>query len=211
VAVIIVIGQIVGRGQDGHGVAPAGPAAAVALAAAESGADVEVLTRIGDDPTGDAVLLALARAGVGHVATIRDAGHRTPLVPVSNELPDPDDDAEPTAEGEQDPVDAPILDAADVGLGLRYLTDYRVIVVVHLVERDVLREAAAAAGWATAHLVVVTPPGHDTAADMIDGALTITADRDAESVGALLGRYAAAVDLGEEPATAFAAFTTALA
>jgi sugar/nucleoside kinase (ribokinase family) len=207
--VIIVIGEIVGRGQDGPEVAPAGPAAAVALAAAESGAAVEVVTRIGDDPTGDAVLLALSRAGVGHVATIRDAGRRTPLVPDTTADADPGADATLT-----DPIgvdaDAPAVDAADIGLALRYLSDYRVIVLMHPSDQAILREASAAAGWAGAHLIVVTLPSSDPVGELPAGALAITADEDTEGVAALLGRYAAAVDRREDPRTAYAALTASL-
>lgn len=208
-AVIVVIGAVVGRRRGSHGVAPAGPTAGVAIAAAAAGSTVEIVARVGDDTPGDAVVLALAQSGVGHVATIRDAGQRTPV------LPDDADHADPGADGTQadtraaEAAEAPALDAADVGLALRYLSDYRVIVLVHPKGPGVVAEVSAAAGWAGAHLVVVTTADHP-ASDVPDGALVITADHDAESVAALLGQYAAAVDRGEEPANAYAALTGVL-
>lgn len=204
---IVVIGAVVGRRQGTDAVEPTGATAAVAMAAAEAGAVVEVVTRVGDDPAGDAVILALAQAGVRHVATIRDAGHRTPVLPETREVADPVADA--TQVQATGVAAAPALDAADVGLALRYLSDYRVIVVLHPAEPGILHEASAAAGWASAHLVVVTPEDSDQAGDIPAGTLAVTADDDAESVAALLGRYAAAVDRGEDAAEAYAELTSA--
>ncbi len=61
---------------------PAGLAAAIAVAAVEAGGVVQLIGKVGDDPDGDAAVLALGRAGIGHVAMLRDAGHRTPVVRV---------------------------------------------------------------------------------------------------------------------------------
>ena len=41
---------------------------------------MELIGRAGDDPAGDAMLLALARASVGHVALLRDPARPTPIV-----------------------------------------------------------------------------------------------------------------------------------
>ena len=202
-AVIVVIGPVVGRRRGSDGVEPAGPAAGVAIAAAAAGSVVEMVTRVGDDVPGDAVVLALARSGVRHVATIRDAGRSTPVLPDDNDALDPGDD---TTQAQPPMTEPPSLDPADVGLALRYLGDYRVIVLIHPTGQEMVGEAAAAAGWAGAHLVLVTT-GDDPAGDVPDGALVITAHRDAEGVPALLGRYAAAVDRGEDVAAAYAALT----
>ena len=59
---------------------PRRPRVPVALAAAEQGAAVELIGRAGDDPAGDALLLALAGAHVGHVALLRDPTRPTPIV-----------------------------------------------------------------------------------------------------------------------------------
>ena len=56
--------------------APAGLACGIALAAAAHGAAVELVGRTGDDPAGDALLIALAHAGVGHVARLRDPAEK---------------------------------------------------------------------------------------------------------------------------------------
>lgn len=204
---IVVIGAVAGRRRGSDGVEPAGPTAAVAMAAAAAGGTVEIVTRVGDDAPGDAVVLALARSGVRHVATIRDAGRRTPVLPDDTDPVDPGSDvaeAEATAAAA---AQAPALDTADVGLALRYLSDYRVIVLLHPADPGILREASAAAGWAGAHLVVVMPPGSDPVEGVPDGTLALMADDDAEGVPALLGRYAAAVDRGEDAAAAYAALT----
>ena len=207
---IVVIGELAGRRRDASRFEPGGPAARVAVAAAEAGATVEIVTRVGDDPEGDSVVLALAHAGVGHVATIRDAGHRTRVLPETTDSADPVADAATAETSELDARPAPAIDAADVGLALRYLGDYRVIVLLHPGNPAILREAAAAARWASAHLVVVTLPGSDPVGDVPAGTLAMTADQDAESVAGLLGRYAAAVDRGEEPVAAYAALTRTL-
>ncbi|MEJ7697521.1 MAG: hypothetical protein WKF78_13100 [Candidatus Limnocylindrales bacterium] len=51
--------------------------ALVAVAAVRGGARVELISKIGDDAIGDELSLALAGAGIGHVATLRDAAHAT--------------------------------------------------------------------------------------------------------------------------------------
>jgi hypothetical protein len=173
------------------------------MAAAASGARVELVARIGDDPTGDAVLLSIAAAGVGHVATLRDPARATPV-----EAPDPEptDLDEEVAEPAADDPGGPTLDGGDVGLALRYLADYRVIVVAHP-SPAVLAEAMAAAGWAGAHLVVIVDPATDAAppADLPADALVLAVDGGATALGEAIGRYAAAVDGGTAPADAFAA------
>ncbi len=192
---IVVIGEI-GASGAGPGMAPSGLAAGIALAAAAAEARVELVARLGDDPAGDAVLLAFAAAGVGHVATLRDAAHATRLVEPAAEPIDPDglDGDDVGGARGADERFAPTLDAADVGLAMRYLDDYRVIVLVHPADDSVLREVVRATDWATAHLVVV-----------------LAAPDDAAGLAGVLGRYAAAVDGGDAPATAFRAIVGTLA
>jgi hypothetical protein len=225
--VIVVIGAALLRGE-----APDGLAARAALAAAAAGSAVELITKVGDDPAGDALLLALARAKVGHVAVLRDpafaTGQRSPSDDVAPEVaseaapevardaapevspesaPKVAPEAAPEAAPERPPSPAaPTLEAADVGLALRYLTDYRVVVVVHPATAALLTEAAAAAGWGGAHLVVVVGPGDETPAGLPDDALVIAADSDmddADGLGERLGRYVAAVDRGDATRAAF--------
>ena len=80
---IVVIGAVHASGSGE--VAPAGLAAGIALAAAAAARAVELVARIGDDPAGDAVLLAFAAAGIGHVATLRDPARRRPPVEADDE------------------------------------------------------------------------------------------------------------------------------
>jgi 2-dehydro-3-deoxygluconokinase len=213
--VIVIVGAVAARMVDGAGseVGATGLAAGIAMAAAAAGARVEIVTRLGEDPTGDAVMLAFAGAGVGHVATLRDAAHVTPLetrpqasaaVDTADDLDDPDDpDADVARAATSGDAARPTLDAADVGLALRYLTDYRVLVAVHPADPGIVAELAAASDWASAHLIVVTPPGESPLAGVPAEAVLIAAPDDAEGVAGLLGRYAAAVDAGGDPATAF--------
>ena len=210
---IVVIGSLALGGSDAEPVA-AGLAGRAARAAASAGARVEVVSKVGEGPDGDAVLIALARAGVGHVATLRDATHRTTRVGA------PDDgatlDEDPTAAGTGD---GPALEAADVALALRYLTDYATIVVLEPADPAVVTEAATAAGWASAHLIVAaTAPDASIVGALPADSLVIALDPAEMASGAddgdeglvpLLGRYAAAVEAGEAPSAAFAALTAA--
>ena len=41
---------------------------------------VQLVGRVGEDPAGEATLLALARDGIGHVATLRDPARPTPAL-----------------------------------------------------------------------------------------------------------------------------------
>jgi sugar/nucleoside kinase (ribokinase family) len=216
---IVVIGPT-HLAADGSDVTPGGLAAGVAAAAAAHGGAVEAITKVGDDPDGDALLLGLARRGVGHVAVLRDAAHRTPVRSVRPDYEDPAGPIEPSNESTavDDPPpdatghagsDAPGLEAADVGLALRYLTDYRVIVTTHAAPA-IVAEAAAAADWAAAHLVVVTTPEEAPPAALPASAVVVESADDDEADSALasrLGAYAARVDGGADPGSAFAELT----
>jgi hypothetical protein len=118
------------------------------------------------------------------------------------------DDDEPEHE-EPSATNAPDLDGADVGLALKYLSDYRVIVLAHPSGADVIEEASASAGWAPAHLIVVMSADPDRDVAELEGALVLSADVDAEATARRLGRYAAAVDSGEDLDTAYAVLTGA--
>src|SRR4051794_37418806 len=54
------------------GVQAAGVAVAVARAAVAAGASVQLIGKVGEGPDGDAILLDIAAAGIGHVAVLRD-------------------------------------------------------------------------------------------------------------------------------------------
>jgi hypothetical protein len=204
--VIVVVGTPAWRAAEPAG--PDGRACRVALAAAERGAAVELIGRAGDDPAGDAMLLALARAHVGHVALLRDPLRPTQIVASStdDELSvtafDADAAAAPTP-----PTRGPILEPADVSLGLRYLPSYDVIVVTDDVAAEIIPIAAEAAEFATAHLVVLVGEGSAPPEGLPADALVIQAPADDPdgAFATLVGVYAAALASGETPADAFTA------
>ena len=200
---IAVIGapRLRGTGLDAD---VAGLATAIAAAAAAAGSRTEFIGKTGDDSAGDLVLHGLARHGVGHVATLRDPSRPTPVLRSGDEPVDVDASDSSDAPGPS--VDGPVLEAADVGLALRYLPELAAIVTVHATP-DVVAEAAAASGWAQTSLIVVVAPDavvpEGLPASAIVGAV---ADEDELGVGAgaAIGRYAAAIDRGEPTADAYA-------
>ena len=204
--VIVVIGHPIlrtaalGGGLDGT-------AARAAATAAAAGREVQLVGTIGDDPDGDALVLALAQAGVGHAALLRDAARRTPVVVAEPTDEDESEAPAPTIEP-RDPADRPTLEAADVELALRYLTDFRVVVVAEPLPAPIVDVAAAAAGYAGADLVVAVGPGEDGPADA-----TVVEAPPTDPDGAfatLLGTLAADLDAGSLPADGIAAAATGL-
>lgn len=172
---IVVVGNPIPR-SSAAGTIAGGPAAFVALSAAAAGAEVQLVARVVDDPAGDAMLLHLAEGGVSHVATLRQPA---------------------TPEG-------PVLEAADLELALRYLTDVGVLV---LAEHDpaLAGVAVEAADWNHAALVVIVPPGASVPDDLpADATVLASPDTDPDGAfGTIVGTYAAALDRGVDPATAF--------
>jgi len=182
-----------------------GLAVGIATAAATTSGDVQLVGKTGDDPAGEAVLLDLAARGVGHVAMLRDPSRPTPVWPdpdaVAAAFDEASDDEPPSAALQ----DAPVLEAADLELALRYLPDYRVLVIADPLPAAAIDVAVAAAGWSGAALIVLVPSG--TTPPDLSGEATImeapTSDPD-DAFAAVVGAYAAALDRGEEPAEAFA-------
>lgn len=203
---IVVVGVPGWRTGDLPG--PDGLAARVALAAAEAGSAVELVGRVGDDPTGDSLLLALTRAGVGHAAVLRDPARGTPLVDASVDRAEavaPDDEEAPATKPPTGPDPRlPFLDAADLELGLRYVPDYHVLVVAHPIAGAVLRTVDDAASYAGAHLVLLTTDP-TTADDLVTKASTVLAvpDDDDGAFAQVVAAYAVRLDLGAAPADAF--------
>jgi hypothetical protein len=209
---IVVIGSLRLRG-SGPDADAAGLVASIASGAASEGARVELISKLGDDPAGDAVLLSLARHDVGHVALLRDPGRRTTTAAAVDERIDLDASEALTADvSATEPAgagDSPTLEAADASLALRYLPEISVIVAVHLAP-EVLTEAAAAAGWAETSLVVVVAADGGPPDDLPAGAVTLAAaDDDESAVGGAIGRYAAALDRGDPADAAYDAFVAA--
>ena len=160
---IVVIGQpVLAFVAEGNPVAT-GSAARIALAAADRGAAVQLIGKVGDDPDGEALVLALAQGQVGHVAVLRDPAHRTPVRiddsdSIDEELTETDEVRAPAAERPgPHSADRPGLDAGDVELGLRYLTEFRVVVVADDLVETALRIAVDAAGWNNGTLLAVVP------------------------------------------------------
>jgi hypothetical protein len=171
---------------------------------------VEVVGRAGDDRVGDSLLSALARAGVGHAAVLRDPVLPTPVL-VSLPEPDPADllaDA-PEPGGPAISV-GPRLEPADVALGLSYLTAFGVLVVTDDAPADVLPACVDGAAFSGAHLLVLVPAGRPLPGSLPPEATVLAAPDVADdgAFAALVGAYAAALDLGETPAAAFRVATS---
>lgn len=188
-----------------------GLAVGVAAAAAAAGADVQLVGKTGDDPAGEAALLDLAGRGVGHVAILRDPSVPTPVIP------DPDS-AEPPLfdERDGDPVPAttapagPTLEPADIELALRYLPDYRVLVIADPVSAESLEVVLVASRWSGAVLIVLVHGSAEPPEHIADATVLQAPDDDPDGAFAnVIGAYAAALDRGEEPAEAFATASTA--
>jgi hypothetical protein len=191
-------------------------AAGIARAAAAAGAEVQVVGKVGEDPGGEAVLLDLATALVGHVAILRDPSRPTPAA-----LPVPHDDMPLFEEADAEPVASDddetattrglSLEPADIELALRYLPDYRVLVIAEPLPAASLKVAFAAAGWNGAALVVIVPAGSTQPAAGDDATvIEAPADDPDDAFAGIVGAYAAAIDRGEEPAEAFATASSSL-
>jgi hypothetical protein len=215
--VIVVVGTPAWRPTEPAG--PAGRACAVALAAAAHGARVELVGRAGDDAVGDALLVALSASGVGHAAVLRDPARPTPVVP----SPEPGDVATSPLEDDGAAASAGVLDAlatgprleaADVALAMRYLDPTGVLVVTDDVPVDALAAAVEAGRFAGMRLVALLAPGARSPGGVPAGLppdATVLAAPDGDADGgafeAMVGAYAAALDLGATPEEAFASAT----
>jgi sugar/nucleoside kinase (ribokinase family) len=203
---IVVVGSLAWRAAAPKG--PAGRACSIALAAASHGGRVEVAGRVGEDLEGDALLFALTKAGVGHVAVIRDPARRTPIAAMP---PLEDDDVSPLARLATVPA-APGLrfDAADATLALRYLDPEGVLVVTDDVAPEVLAAAIEGGQFAGMRLVLLVDDAvASTAALPADATILAVPEPDADdgagAFEALVGAFAAALDAGATPKDAFAA------
>jgi hypothetical protein len=203
--VIVVVGN------PRHRPAPApragGLAVGVAATAAAAGAEVELVGKIGDDPAGEAALLDLAARHVGHVAILRDSSRPTPFahLAASEEVFDEQEDQADDAGGDHADAGLP-LEPADIELALRYLPDYRVLVVADELAPASLEAVIAAGGWSGAALVVIVRSG-GSVPNLPADATVLEAPADGEgeeAFASVVGAYSAALDRGEEPSEAFA-------
>jgi hypothetical protein len=196
---IIVVGSVAYlEGSDAA--QPHGVAARIALAAANLDKSVQLVGKVGEDDAGDAIVLALAKQGVGHVAVLREAGRSTARV-----RPAGDESMETEGPIARESDHGPTLDAADVDLALRYLTDFAVLVLVDQAGGAMTRVVADAANWAGARLIAVVPVGEAIPDGLPADAVVFEApDGDPDGVFAsMVGAFAAALDDGEEPGEAF--------
>ncbi len=130
---------------------------------------------------------------------------------------DPDDAFAPDdADGSRALTAAPeglSLEAADIELALRYLTEFRVLVIAAPLDSLSLHAALDAAGFSGAHVVRLDPPrpthrDEPISAEAPPDGVEVTAfeapKRDEPAFGAMVGRYAAGLDAGRSPGDAFA-------
>jgi hypothetical protein len=203
---IVIVGNPAWRAAEPA--APAGRACAIAVAAATHGVAVELVGRAGDDPHGDALMLALRRAGVGHVAILRDPARGTPIIDAVGP-----DDTDPSVAADDAPAavrsaqgDGPRLEPADVSLGLQYLTAFSVLVVTDDAPPAVLPVSVEAAAFTGAHLVLLLAPDALPPDGIAETSTVLAApldDPDGAFAG-VVGAYAAALDGGVVPSEAFA-------
>ncbi|HUQ77411.1 MAG TPA: PfkB family carbohydrate kinase [Patescibacteria group bacterium] len=207
---IVLIGSPIAQPTTG-GLAAGGLAAVVASAAAGLGSAVQLVGRVGEDAAGDAVLLDLAAAGVEHVAVLREPGRPTPSgrpIPGAPASPDGPVLGEAMLEDDDEgvPQDGLSMDAADLELALRYLPDYRVVVIAADLDPAAVATVVAAAGWAGAHLVVLVATGSDGSMFPTDATVLERPRSDPDGAFArLVATFAAALDRGVEPSAAFSA------
>jgi hypothetical protein len=98
-----------------------------------------------------------------------------------------------------------VLEAADVELGLRYLTDFAVVVLAEPADPATIAVVADATRWGGARMVLVVPNGH-TVADDLPGDVVVFESPASDPDGAfahLVGAFAASLDEGTEPGPAF--------
>jgi hypothetical protein len=213
--VIVVIGSPVVRLRESSGgVEVVGLAGRIAVAAADANRSVQLVGKVGDDELGDAVLLALTAARVGHAAVLRDATHATPVAPAdvttsaddafaaADEDPFATDDEEPTP-----PIVGLPLESGDVQLALRYLTDFQVLVLAGPLDAETQGAAVDAAAFSGAHVIRIDATADaEPAATPSDPALTafVAPAGEESAFGEVVGRYAAGLDAGRDAAEAFA-------
>jgi hypothetical protein len=181
----------------------------VARGAIGEGGRVELVGKVGDDPAGDALMLALADLGIGHAAVLRDPARPTPVVAaevLDDDAFDADDDAAPSPPGAGLP--RPTIDSGDLELALRYLPDHSVVVIAERVEADGLEVVWADAAYVGANVVIIVETSAQ-AAGLPAGVTVLEAPpSDPDGIfGRTVGRFAAALDQGRPGAEALALAT----
>lgn len=208
----------------------AGPAVDIARAAVASGATVELVGKVGEDPEADRLLLDLARAGIGHVALLRDPGLPTLVLPAAplDEAGEamPDTEISALLALEVDGVEAAgpdgrfrparpqaagalVLEPADLELALRYLVEFRVLVVADDLAAPAVKVAAEGAAFAESRIVAVASAASVPALPEDATVFERPAEDPDGEFARLVGTYAAALDRGEDPEAAFRSATAA--
>ena len=169
-----------------------GLAALVAVATAGTGAAVQLVGSVGDDREGDEVIIRLGRARVGHAALLRDPAGRTPVTGL-----------------EREPV--PRLDAQDVELGLRYLSEVRVLVLAEPLDGEAQAVALEGARYHGAEIIALVTSGSVPDPDLADAGTVLEAPpEDLEAFVQVVARYAAGMEAGKSAAEAFREATDAV-
>lgn len=179
---IVVVGPVPRTARDGT---LAGLAAGIARAAVAAGRDVQIVCKVPSGADGDAVVVALGRDGIGHAAMMRDTARSS----------------------------ASDLSAEDLELALRYVTDIAVLVLADPGRPELVKVADDAAAFAGARLVIVAADGDGIAgaSSSSDATILQAPARDPDGAfAALVGNYAAALDVGEDPAAAWAVVSSRL-
>ena len=96
------------------------------------------------------------------------------------------------------------LEAADIELALRYLTEFRVVVIAAPLDAAALNATTEAAGFVGAHVVRLDAADATASEPPAGGELTAFAapEHDEPAFGVMVGRYAAALDAGRSSADA---------
>ena len=150
----------------------------IAIAAAASGTRVDLVGAVADGAAGDAVVVALGQAGVGHAALLRRPG-----------------------DGEVRP-----LDRGDVDLGLSYVPECRVLVVGEQLESAALGAAVDAATYHGAALIALVPQGVAAPAELPENVTVLELpDEDEGAFARLVGAYAAGLAGGKAAPDAWSA------
>jgi len=178
----------------------------VASAARLRGATVELVGKVGDDGTGDAVVVALGWLGIGHAALLRDPARPTPVLAAAVM----DADAAEVEGGgpearllPEDPDTRPALEAADVEMALHYLPGAGVVILADPGSEAAVDAGVEGAAFAGARLIVLVPAGTKPPS-VPAGATVLEAPADDDgSFGRLVGLFAGALDAGVDPAAAF--------
>ena len=193
---------------------------------AARGSTVEIVGRAGEDPDGDALMLALARAGIGHVAVLRDPAHATAMVDEyagrrrarggrrleTSVTIRPDQARAGLPRGRPPPGRLSSPRTSRWGCTTSRRT-------ASWSSRTTRRRRSApsaieAATFAGAHLVLLVPPTV-APADLPEAGRSVTvlaapAEHDEGAFARLVGSYAAALDAGSDPSAAFSLAVSAV-